>query len=600
MTSTKPRRAWPGLVLTLLGGCLDPELHVELEVPASLYPHISRASLQVVVPPTQSPFDCDAVAFAEVDPETLLLSLQQEVTVDGSASARLSAIDRRARKLLIAQAWSADGQRVAAGCRELAEVTTSQTVRIEAEPCPGVEIVEAQEQQEQLPKRVRLVLAGIDTEPLPGISTRWRLVSADSSVARGHDRSDAEGRILLTLPEAATVGPASLRLVARWQHAAPLDFVGFAAPKVVSLETAGAMHPVHDLALAAGRFVDNGSVNVAASIPCSGAPEQPCLSLLRYDASSDALSAQEYDLPSAEHALEESQPFVVLRGEQQDSLYTASLDQLSWLQPGVGWQNVRLAPALMDLEPGAFMLSVGACTGLSQDIRFMFKPSNGAAVYDVQGRQVSLPWAEQAIVNEGMLASGCVQAEQGLQRVLVTQNPSSGALTFHSEQATPLAAPIGLATPLSFVASDTLAAQLLATRIGGTALKISVLELSGAAESQRLVEVDSFSYGWFPGSLHGADLNGDGQLDIAGRVRSGSDALGWMAGIVLGNSGFSERLFGALTISNAEQTPSMTFADLDADGIDDLIALEPGFSEVPPDASSSGKLKLFLMGARAD
>jgi hypothetical protein len=551
----------------LATACGSPNLDVTFSIDPKYRDAINTVTLRVYHPLPAAPFDCDMLAFGQVDPDVLRLSLVTEISLVTTSEAPLE-VDRTASKLFWAEGLDGSGRRIVTGCAEQAEVSSDTEVVITSEPTKLVTVVQSPSLSVPmggtLQEPIIFAVTDLDRAPLNGVEVRWDIEGAGGSGSNGSATTAENGNasILPALP--TRPGPFILDVAIRWVEGDPEAVTGFVQPEA-EMQTL----PGDALDYRAG--------------PIGPAAEPGFVALINTGVSTYQI-AFVYQNGSGQLEQRLSQSFVTTaprlglieatrEGERARAI-VLGLDD--WVEveadgdviPRAGYQP----PA--GLAPVAIEMSTSCEPGSPPQI-FVSYEANVIGIFDSD----ALGTLFETETDLDMIASGCVTDAMtgGVIRLLVlddSQNLFVAALSdnrFFGEAWFSVPNGIGFAPAIG----DSRDRLLLGTQLSVNEIVISRFVVNRGAMSLTLVSRGVDSPNGFPIYTQGGDIDGDDLLDVVSLVDQGTieDPLRFAVWSALGRERAGHRITGDFPVEpNCDLTaPEMMVVDLDRDGSDDII-----------------------------
>lgn len=539
-----------GWLLVLLAGCGRVGLDIELELDPRIEAEVERVELRILRPSSALPFDCDAIAYGLVDAATLRLGQDRALQVGRGETLPLTEVERLGRKVVVADAYRAGGERVGAGCLDVGAIEDADPRRLPIfplafvlpEPVSGLQ----RELGDPTPIRLRFRVTDAGGQPLEA-PIRLLRSYGESRMMR------PETPIELDAPERP--GPYELVPMVRWAGGAPPRQSGFVLPSPERIGIEGeALH-----------FSDGRGLLALV--------ERDGLWVLELERAADG-----------ELSLHRSGPVEgadgrVLRGA--DARLRVLSDE-GWFELGPDGEVTRSAlyTPRAGAPRGVFDLSGCAGGGL------LVNHADGfTAFHDPEGGTTSGFRDPLSVVS-----AGCVANALGSDiRALVIDIEGVG-LRLVAELA-----------PTQFVLRDWIAIDfglrftapfgeqprsLVATQLELNDFVVSRAVLRVSAER---FELDTLATDRPPGvPLETAvgDIDGDGALDLLSLLQPEKPGGPHRLWVVRGASLAGERISGTAELAAMAPT-RLRLADLDGDGTDDIILAREG---------AGGALTVYAMG----
>lgn len=584
--------------LSLAGvACGAPELTIDFRLPEPYRDVVGRVELQIFTPSAAAPFTCEDLAFQRVDPAVVALSRVKDLSSSG-LEAPFSELDRRARKIFVADGEREDGRRLVTGCAELGEVRGAESLEIRGEPVPMIDpgppaLLSGTLGTLPTP-RIILQVSDALGAPLPGVPAEYVVDGAGGPGAFGSQNADDSGRISITPNLPDRPGPFVLDVRVRWAKSGPIWLPGFL------------LRPAEVVALP-GRTLDFRSGRV-------GPMAEPGFVALSSDGrgSSRALLVFEDGRSSTRKIL--STPPVAgspLLGLIEDS---AGGRDRAILVSRDAWSEVTPEAELLarptysrPAQSGAprRVLARGGCRPEEKNTRGAFVELEGGMVgeYSDEGALVdAFSLSDDPTFSVELLASGCISNQDGsLERTLAV-GVGSGIGVYLAIFGGPddfLLAPwFALPSAIAFAPR----AEGRPGWVFGTQLDVNDIVVSRATIERRADDAAVRIQGLdpvpaVPISIAAGDIDGDGQVDVLSLVRQ-SDEAGLDHLILSGTLGREHarrRVTGDVDLGPLAPTriraPTLLVVDLDRDGVDDVL-----IAETSPSASGTeSRLELLRM-----
>ncbi len=582
------RRA--ALVLLLAAGCGDPKLDVTFQITDPYRDEINSATLRVYQPLPAAPFDCDQLAFGQVDPEVLRLSLVSEISLITTSEAPLE-VDRTAAKLFWADALDGAQRRVVTGCAEQGEIERDTEVVIQGEPTKLVTVTThpslSIQSGAELTDPIVLKVTDLDKRDLGGVEVRWEIDGAGGSGSRGVATSSASGNAAI-LPELPTrPGPFVLDVAIRWAEQDPEPVTGFVQPEVQIGYLPG---PVDDYR--AGPIGPNGEPGFAALIEGLQFDTYKVAYVYRNPEGATQMrisqnivtTAPRLGLIEAPRKGERARAIVLGLEDWKEIDIDGNVVARAGYAPPTGFAPVEIAMS-------------GPCEPGSPPQIFVNYESNIVGIFDDQGL------GNIFTADFDLIASGCVTDEvAGLVRVLIVEDQAGANLFVTNLMGDTLIGQAWLAVPEGIGFAPAIGASnerlLLGTQLSVNDVVISRYIVRIDQQTLSLVERGLDSPTGIPLYTNGGDIDGDQLLDVVSLVDQRADILDlpryalWAA---LGRERESQRITGDFQIPGGEllRDPEMLLVDFDRDGTDDVIIGE----RTPGLAVSQTRFEVFSMGA---
>lgn len=565
------RAAAIAVVLSAVSACADPSVHVQFDVPDGYRDKVESVELELLLPPPGAPFDCDDIAFREVSDDDLAAATVEQVSTRED-NADLSAIPRLGDKLFLARGVDGSGDVVVAACGQVGDIDNDVDLSLTGEPTAGV-VLPSTEPGSPLVDFTAGVF-DIASRPLPGVATRWTVTGPGDETSTGMATTDDMGRVMITPQAPALPGPIAVDVRPRWVRTTPPSLLAFRQPDPM-LSTAlpgDATDSIVEADLVVGRFGPNGEMGFAALGPGANPITGGRQVLVGY-----------YD-PTQTPPLHTATTTAILGAFALGVVSTGARDQLFTIA-GAQWitiePNGTLNPSASPY-PGhvaTHIVPVGDCNGNGSDRVMVVWNDETANTYGPGGAPASSPFDDPPMTGDtfgpaDVLATGCVAGTDGkLYRAAVFGATGSRPtlkvemdVVRRADLAT-VTGSVGFTQAIGEAGPYLLVAELT---IEGTELdRYRILPLG-----QRNVELDLAAADptpALPTSSGGADLDGDGELDVAALLTFGDGPRAQFrvfTALEVDHQG--DRLRG-LSPPGEALRPVMKLADLDGDGVSELI-----------------------------
>lgn len=553
--------------------CGDPSIQVRFEVPERYRDDVEAVSLQVLVPPAAGMFDCDDIAFREVDSEVVNLATVQSLLTRDTGHIDLSGIPRLGPKLFFLQGLDAMDTPLVAACAEVGDITDDAAIDLVGEPTAVVALPPG-DPGAPPPASFMVTVADSRGDPVRAIETRWTVTGPGDEISTGSTNTDGNGRAMITPQAPALPGPLAVDVRPRWIRATPASLLAFTAPTTVFEamlpgDADGDLSVSTEALYRVGRIGPNGEMGVAALGPSTSPVSVGRIAYIAYydpQASPPFRTATSARIPNA-------WALGMISVGDRDQLFTIT---------GGAWIDIAPDGTLSSLpapHPGNAALLIadsGGCSAPSGEVLAVFT-DDSVRTFGPGGAAADSPFDDEPATSR-LLATGCAAAADGeiyrvaaygentLQVRLVAEmdEPRSG-------NATLLPAGIGF-TPALGDPPYLLGTEL---SISGTEI-VRYRLLALGARILGLEEMDRDATPTVPVSTGGGDFDGDGELDIAALIQFGESDRGTqfrtlMALEVPHGSG---RLLGMSARTEARR-PRTFVADFDGDGLDELVVATP-------------------------
>lgn len=565
-------RAW--LVLTAIAalGCGDPRVDVRFTAPDGWGSEIDHLELDVLLPPVGADgFDCDALAFGEVDDDTIGLARAQNLPdlVPGDHVA-LTALPRTAPKVFLVRAFDATGAAILAGCGAAGEIDGDVTVDVPGEPTTIVAVVEPGLGQ-PLPEELLVTVTDAHGDPVVDAPVRTTIASGAAPIDDAATTNDM-GRARLAPTAPSALGPVLLDVRVRWEAAHRAPIVSFQPARAlgtfpltgISATNGRAQNP--DALVQVGPFGEGGAQGAAILGPVD-----------------TTLTARKAFLffagppPSGVRVVEtESLGAVFALGQirrSPDHTTVVALSPTKWLEVSPdGTITDRVSPAFGRTINK--IVPVGPCDGLRESTIAVAFNDGSRAAFTADAVPVTSPVLE-ALAAGRLIASGCVTVEPGdarrtliatesglVQRLAVdaTDGPRSGRWD---------AAVVGI----GFREDDAGGGELLGSRLDVDGLSLTGASLIPLGNDR--VDVATTTTDDAPTlalSTAAADVDGDGTTDLVALLDFGTDDDGKTDArlyVSLGATYRGERIRG-IGLPVSLPTPRLYLTNLDEDDVSEI------------------------------
>jgi hypothetical protein len=557
-------------MMLALAACGDPSISVVFDVDEEQIQRLAGGSstLRIYHPLPAAPFDCDQLAFGEVDPEVLRLSLISEISLAATSEGPLE-VDRVASKLFWAEGLDRNQRRLVTGCAEQGEITGDTEVVIVAEPTKLISVVTqpslSLEMGLPLESPIEFQVTDLDRRPLDGVEVRWEIDGAGGSGSNGSTATATSGRALILPDLPVRPGPFVLDVAIRWAEQDPEPVTGFVHPRarvgtlparvydyrgglvgpnaepgfvaLIDGTALGTYQVAHVYQNAAGEMEKRFSEDIATSLPQLG-------------------------LIDPENGGERARAIVV------------GIDD--WTEVGVDGALTPRVYSSQGLAPVAIEMS-GSCEPGSPPQIFISYELEAIGIFNAEAE------GELFTAFVDLIASGCVTDEvAGLRRILILEDFERdlfvGALVgneFIGQYW--LAVPNGIGFAPSIGSStDSL---LLGTQLSVNDVVISRYVVRSGQMNLMLVERGLDSPNGLPLFTDGGDIDGDELLDVASLLDQRvtiDDPPRFAIFSALGRMREGKRITGDFPIASSAtlRDPEMILVDFDRDGSDDVVIAE--------------------------
>ncbi|HTM23462.1 MAG TPA: hypothetical protein VL172_23225 [Kofleriaceae bacterium] len=565
------RRATLGLGL-LLCGCTDSAVHVDFDIPDDYRGDVDAVSLAVLVPAPAQPFDCEQLAFGEVDGDTVALAtVQQSTTPIDEGGAPLAGIPRTGAKLFYARGLDAQDLPLVAGCSELDDVDGTAEVTIIGEPT-AVLTLPAKDPGDPLPGEVTATVVDARGQPLIDAEVRFTVLGPAAEDSDGAAATDDRGRAVLAPQPPTLPGPQALDVRVRWNRVTTDSLLGFGAP------------PTWFATPIPGDSDDLASADATYAVGAIGPAGEPGFAALGRVASGggkqvllawyDGADFVTVTSPTINGAL----AIGLVRGaaDSRDRVVTLTATQWIEIDPA-GTLDTHVSPDIG--RPATRIVPAGNCTGQPLDTILVSFSDDTLELFDAGRNVVSDATFTDLPSGARIAGSGCVSAtgDADLHRTIAY---SSGTAKLEirtdldggrSGQLAALAQGVGFAPPLGGEA------HLLASEVEVDGVRLSrwrLVPLGGdQLELEKVTDDGSVAP---PLSTRGGDIDGDGQVDVVALLNFGDRdaATLFRVRVTLAVPHQGGRLSG-LSQSEALSKPRLLLHDFDGDAIDDVLIAAP-------------------------
>jgi hypothetical protein len=561
--------------LALLSACGESRIDIVVLTPEDLSDAVASLSLQILSPPQAAPYDCEDIAFDEVSDLTLQLTQTQEIALRPGGYADLSGIPRQGEKLFFASALDADGAPLAHGCAAQGEIEGDAAITIELAHRPVLALPDHPFDR-PLPRELEVVVTDALGRPLAETTLDWRLVGPGGEALTGEATSDEAGRTQLELPAPRLPGPAALEVGARWARNRPPSTIAFSEPAgMLRHELSGAIERGADTSLQRSRYVvgrvgPDGQMGFAALGPIARR-EEPREVVVAY-VEDGALHAAAAELPPQTFALG------LLPDGDRERVVSIAPDV--WLEIGPPDDDaLPVAESPLEGDAAGAIVRLAECGGDEQEA-ILAQRQSALVAFGPDGSPAPSPF--DTLGGRGTLVhAGCVADLDGTARRVVVLQPRlenetliaadfDGRLRVATLEAS--AVTVGFAPSL-----DDAPPALLAHTSGLTGNAIARYRLAPAGDAGLdLVAIDIDAAPQFPLSVAGADVDGDGRVDVVALYLVGleEDVSAYRTGIHLGLDHRGARLAGMSPTAHAV-SPQLFAADFNGNGRDDLVIATP-------------------------
>ncbi|MEM6559851.1 MAG: hypothetical protein AAF605_08705 [Myxococcota bacterium] len=231
------------LVIACTSACSDEQLTVSFEASEPYRSRVSRWSLSLLEPP-DTDWSCQDLRFADRSEEAVRTATRFETTIAiGEPFPAEITVAREGLRLLLVEGLSEDATSWVKGCAELtATIESALDVNIATKPVVTLtlpsEAAVFGDVSGTLPANLPATVTDNAGEAVPDVALRWDLVSLQPELIAGEAVADDEGRVNLELPEVAVPGPVRVQVKAAWGQAAA-TLTGFRAPATSTIDVSG-------------------------------------------------------------------------------------------------------------------------------------------------------------------------------------------------------------------------------------------------------------------------------------------------------------------------------------------------------------------------
>lgn len=568
------RRAALILLLLLSTSCGDPRLTVVFDIGPEYRDSINNTAVRIYEPLVAAPFDCEALAFGEVDEDVLRLSLVSESSQLTMSLVPLGDIDRTAAKLFWVEGFDGEGRRLVTGCAELGEIDEDTELLVPAEP---TKLVVADQQQSisvamggELQSPITLTVTDVNENPLEGAEIRWEIDGAGGSGSNGVSVTDAEGiaQILPSLP--TRPGPFVLDVATRWAEVEPPVVTGFVTPEAEVAFLPGSVYDYRP-----GRVGPNGEAGFAALIDGD---------LLGYKVAYVYANAAGELQTRISQTINVVAPVLGVIVSQmagaRDRAIVIGVDE--WVE--VETDGALTPRSYVAPDPGITPLGVymsGPCEPGSAPQVFVYYVEDFVGIYDDTGQGNAFRGRLDVI------ASGCVTNSTGEAIRVLVGRESLGDLGVgvYTEIDGSLYGAFWLALNIGIAVTPRIGGEslLIGTQIEVNDIVVSRFsvhaEVGTSTPSVSLEGRGLDSPTGLPIYSAGGDLDGDAALDIISLIERPqvdiTDPRRYALWAALGRERQGERINGDFDLPTVGlRDPKMMVVDIDSDGTDDVIVGE--------------------------
>ncbi|MBI3181677.1 MAG: hypothetical protein HYZ28_06005 [Myxococcales bacterium] len=609
---TEARAAIAGVraLLTLgalvTAACAPPRIELVLTVPEPYAAEVSRLVVRALAPQSAAPFNCDALAFGQVDPLIAELATERRYRpIDRRGTFALEPVDRLAPKVFLVDGLAEGETRIVTACGEIGAVDRDQTLALLAEPVPSLATSGLGPIAATLgapPPTLKLELRDAQERRVEGVAVVVTVQSASGAEMPllGTTRAGT-AELALKLPPRA--GPFLAEVRPKWWdgRVAAVPGVLVRAPVIRPLPAAAAD-------FRAGRVGQGGTPGIAV-LALPGAGEAAVLQLIRDSSAPGGLREVP---PKASIPGPAKLGMMDFPGRDRDVPVLVSArpcpggSGATWVevQPDGAHTPKCFTPPAAGVEPLA-LLSTHEClaakeTGAPRVVAIMEGGTSG--LYRPDGTLERPLFPGQPLLPR---ASGCVASEDGASYrlwLLRHLGDTSGVgLTAALEQpGGRLFGPLpwrGLELGVDFPGPlEDSPRPFLATQLQGNSFTVSRV-LAGVQEELpwfRILSADPVPA--MPVATRGGDIDGDGHLDAVSLLEMGrqpQETAGWALWVSSAKQHRGQHIAGPVNLEGLRlQRPWLGLIDLDEDGADDIVLGD--VAETP--GSGSGQLAVYFMG----
>ncbi len=552
--------------------CGSASLDLVFSVPQPYGDAIKQVDLRIYQPRAASAFDCDALAFGQVEDGVLRGSLVQEVSVTNEGVLALAQIERQGDKVVFAQGLDAQDRPVVRGCVQVAGIEEGATITIPGEPVAKVSLIDAPSLSktlgESLDAPVALGVSDIAGRPLPVVPVLWAVEGVAGVASRGEAVTDSAGEVSIRPALPARPGPLLLTAQVRWAEPGPPLATGFMAPPHEALTLAGRV-----LDYRSGEIGPTGQPGLVALVEASTLGQVQVVFVYR-DAGQ---LVQTLSPPMADDGAR-----LGLFNFQRARDRAVVVSRSAWVEvapDGILTPRDYTTPvAAIGAQPNA-VLATGSCASAPDEPRLLVTYSaNAVGFFDLEANLVG-GFGQRLEV----LASGCVDDQDGAPvRTLVINGGDQVGLAVVAEPqpeiyVTRSWVAVGSGAAFSRPVGET-GRLLLGTQLNVNDFVVSRASWYRDGPATELVMQGLDSPPDVPSVNQGGDFDGDGTLDIVSLYRTQVNSMSdvqWHLWGVWGRTFQGERMAGTFDLIGAERAnPTIMSLDMDGDGVDDIVVAE--------------------------
>jgi hypothetical protein len=561
--------------VTALFGCNAPLLDVSVDLTLLEGVSVERVTLDILKPRALADFDCDDLAFGTLSEAAVAGARVRQVSARAGEQVSFDSIPRAGKTLLLAKGRDGDGSVRFAACAETSplEQTERVSVTLDPEHWTALLLTSPPIPTEPLPSSTDATVVSPDGEPLPAIEMRWELFDSTGRVADGVVRSDAAGR--LTIEAAPTApGPAVMVVRSRWSERST-TIAGFNAPepmRVLLPDFASATTTDRTTqTYRTGRVGPQGEPGVVALGSSLTTTPRSRRALYYYWKDGAYRRVQSSERLSAAEAL------ALVSTPQRDRVFTVANRRWVELLPDGTTSDVGAVPRASAVR---YIVPIGACTDGQADVRFLLLSAAGVVAVlapDATPRESTFASAEilRAQAPGRPLASGCLDvAGERVRALVVAKSQEVFVLLERDDEIFELRWADAQPSGIAFVRREGQADALMATRLSKDGIELAIFQVAWPEEGAPQLQLgERAPLVGAALSVAGGDIDGDGQLDLAGLVVTELEQAGKTVAqyqLVLSRQTSAGRLGGIAPLSYA-LAPTLLIANLDDDARDELV-----------------------------
>ncbi|HWM87638.1 MAG TPA: hypothetical protein VNO33_17415 [Kofleriaceae bacterium] len=561
----------------LAAACTDLSVDVSFDVPDEYEEEVASIAIDVLAPGDEE-WACEHLEFGQVDEVTLGSMLVDQAQLErDSPRDDFDSVPRTGRKLFYARGYNALGQLVTAGCAEHGLVDGEVDVEIAGRPAVYLSVQKTTLRSGEL-ESVRIGISDARTQPLPGVTARYRVVAATGATTEREAVTDEQGSLDLELEAPPWDGPQALDLDVPWQGNPIEPVTGFRLPPprftIEIPPSALAQDLSSEQLYQVGRIGPDGEMGLAVLGPASDAGER-LVHLFLFEG--DGLRAV-----TSESAVRAG-TIGLIAGAGRDRVLVLNQD---------AWHEIA-ADGAVTSNPDALGLAGDARRAIAlPSVCGVDAPRDRLLVDDGTGLFVFAgdlqPQSSPLAIGAGLVAAGCLLGNGGVYpSVVYERQPGLLQLMADIEDARPAPWPSDIRRGASFtpqIGTDAAAGPYaLANRIEVDGESIARHSLVRGPEERLALDVKlEDEVAGISLATAGGDFDDDGNLDVAALVLVPTpgqpNEAEARAFIALGATLEGERLAGQSTTLAADAPSTLRFldsqlftADIDGDGFDELI-----------------------------